>query len=288
MATAFNATVQAARVSEAAALRAGVVVSEVEGMADMRAVSALFEQVWGRGEEGVPLSSEVLRSMVHAGGAVTVARDVAAGALAGAAVLSLASDAGTYSFIAAAAPGSSDRGIGYALKLRQRSWALSRGRRSMTWTFDPLVSRNGRFNLTKLGATAEDYVADFYGRMTDGINGADDADRLVACWRLDDRNALAATEGTADEPRAPAPADAAVLAHGPDDQPSVLGDGAGNTWIRVPADIVALRRTDPVAAAEWRSATRTAFTHALADGSAATGVSRTGWYRIAAAAEDQA
>lgn len=283
----FNAAAQAARASDAASRRAGVVLSEAEDMADMRAVSALFEQVWGRGDEGVPLGSEVLRSLVHAGGAVTVARAVDGG-LVGAAALTLAPDAGTYSFIAAAAPGSADRGIGYALKLRQRSWALSCGLTSMTWTFDPLVSRNGRFNLTKLGARAGTYVPRFYGRMSDAINGDDDADRLVATWRLDDSAALSATEGTAPDPREPAPGDAEVLAHGPDGRPSHLHDEAADSWIRVPTDIVALRRTDAAAAAEWRSLTRAAFAAALVGGATATGVTRTGWYRIAHATKGQA
>jgi predicted GNAT superfamily acetyltransferase len=283
----FNATAQAARVSDAAARRAGVTLAEVEDMADMRAVSSLLEDVWGRGDEGVPLNSEVLRSLVHAGGAVTVARAVDGG-LVGAAALILAPHAGTYSFIAATAPGSADRGIGYALKLRQRSWALSGGLTSMTWTFDPLVSRNGRFNLTKLGARAGTYIPRFYGRMSDAINGDDDADRLVATWGLGDHAALSATEGTATDPREPAPSAADVLAHGPDGRPSHLRDGAADSWIRVPTDIVALRRTDAAAAAEWRSLTRSAFATALVDGAAATGVTRTGWYRITHATKEQA
>lgn len=283
----FNATAQAARVSDAASRRSGVTLSEAEDMADMRAVSALFEEVWGRSDEGVPLSSEVLRSLVHAGGAVTVARAVD-GALVGAAALTLAPDAGTYSFIAAAAPGSADRGIGYALKLRQRYWALSAGLTSMTWTFDPLVSRNGRFNLTKLGARAGTYVPCFYGRMSDAINGDDDADRLVATWRLAEGAALSATEGTGTDPREPAPSDAEVLAHGPDGRPSHLRDEAADSWIRVPADIVALRRADAGAASEWRALTRSAFAAALVDGAAATGVTRTGWYRITPATKEQA
>lgn len=282
----FNATAQAARVSDAASRRAGVVLCEVEDMADMHAVSALFEQVWGRSDEGVPLSSEVLRSLVHAGGAVTVARAIDRG-LAGAAALTLAPHAGTYSLIAAAAPGTADRGIGYALKLRQRSWALSGGLTSMTWTFDPLVSRNGRFNLTKLGARAWTYVPSFYGRMSDAINGDDDADRLVATWRLDDSAALSATEGTAPDLREPARDDVEVLADGPDGLPSHLRDEAGDIWIRVPTDIVTLRRTDAAAAAEWRSATRSAFAAALVDGAGATGVTRTGWYRITHATKEQ-
>jgi predicted GNAT superfamily acetyltransferase len=158
----------------------------------------------------------------------------------------------------------------------------------MTWTFDPLVSRNGRFNLTKLGARAGTYIPRFYGRMSDAINGDDDADRLVATWRLDDSAALAATEGTATDPREPAAGDAAVLAHGPDGEPSTLRDESADTWIRVPTDIVTLRRTDAAAAAEWRSLTRAAFANALVDGAAAAGVTRTGWYRITDATKGQA
>ncbi len=274
----FNVAAQAARVSDAACLRAGVVVSEVEDMTDMRAVSALFEEVWGRSEEGVPLNSEVLRSLVHAGGAVTAARS-ADGRLLGASALVLAPDAGTYSFIAASAPEHADRGIGHALKLRQRWWALTCGLTSMTWTFDPLVSRNGRFNLTKLGARAEEYVPGFYGRMTDAINGDDDADRLVATWRLDSGAALAASEGTAADVPEPPTTSATVVSVGPDGEPSHLDDALGVSWIRVPTDIVALRRTDATAAAEWRVVTRAAFAAALV-GAAATDVTRTGWYRI--------
>ena len=279
-----HATAQALRVSEAAAARAGVVMAEAEEMAVMHAVSALFEQVWGRNDEGVPLSSEVLRALAHAGGAVTVARS-ADGTLAGAAALALSSDAGTYSLIAAAAPGGSDRGIGYALKLRQRSWALRAGLTSMTWTFDPLVSRNARFNLTKLGATAESYIPSFYGEMHDEINQGDDSDRLVATWRLAGASAVAATEGRRSSATDPEPA--SVLATGPDGEPSYVTDVAGGSWIRVPGDIVAVRRGDAATAVAWRTCTREAFTDALAKGAVASGMTRTGWYQLSNAMEDQ-
>lgn len=55
----------------------------------------------------------------------------------------------TYSLVAAA-----DRGLGYAVKQAQRGWAMERGARTMRWTFDPLVGRNARFNLVKLGPPA--------------------------------------------------------------------------------------------------------------------------------------
>src|SRR5262249_42274544 len=74
--------------------------------------------------------------------------------------------------------------VGFALKLHQRAWALLRGVVEIEWTFDPLVRRNAHFNLGKLAADAVEYLPNFYGRMDDGINGADDTDRLLVSWRL--------------------------------------------------------------------------------------------------------
>jgi len=274
----FNAAAQARRVAETAAARADVTTTEVEEMADLRQVSHLWAQVWGRNDEGVPINSELLRSLAHAGGAVTVAHD-REGALAGAAALVLGADGTTYSLIAGTRPGAADRGIGHALKLRQRSWALDRGLTTMRWTFDPLVGRNARFNLTKLGAAADDYVESFYGRMADDINAGDDADRLVALWRLDSPEAVAASEGTASEPGEPDLARGSVVAVGPDGNPAYAVDEAG-AWCRVPRDVVALRRTDPAATAAWRRLVREAFADAFGRGLSATGMTRSSWYRF--------
>jgi len=43
-------------------------------------------------------------------------------------------------------------GIGKKLKLKQRDEAMSRGIQRVEWTFDPLETRNARFNLEILGA----------------------------------------------------------------------------------------------------------------------------------------
>jgi predicted GNAT superfamily acetyltransferase len=269
---------QAKHAAAAAARRAGVTVRVVDSMDELRSVSRLLESVWGRSPEGVPLCSEVMRSLVHAGGCITAAsRDRS---LVGAAALTVAAPAGsTYSLIAAAAPGAGDHGIGYAVKLHQRAWALAHGYRTMAWTFDPLVSRNARFNLVKLGAEARQYKARFYGRMDDDINGDDDADRLVATWALDSRRAVHAAEGTADEPAGPDDAGEVERA-GPDRRPMVVVDAAG-TWCRVPGDVVALRRTDPRQASQWRFAVREVMLPALAAGSVAGYVTRSGWYLLA-------
>jgi predicted GNAT superfamily acetyltransferase len=276
-ATGFNATAQAERIAVTAARRAGVTVSTPHAIEDLRSVSALLESVWGRTPEGVPVNSEMMRSLVHAGGSVTAAHD-GHGALVGAAVLSPAAPAGsTYSLIAAASSGHRDRGVGRAVKLAQRSWALRQGFRSMIWTFDPLVSRNARFNLATLGAVADAYEPSFYGRMSDSINGIDDSDRLVARWELDSQRVIAATEGTAPDPAPDAAAD--VLGSGPDGRPMLRADDAG-LWCRVPSDIVEVRRRAPEDAARWRSAVRAAVTQALADGRTAIHMTRDGWYLL--------
>lgn len=248
-------------------------------MGALREVSSLFEEVWGRSPEGVPIPSDLLRSFTHAGGSVAAAYE-GDGALAGAAVAVLSAPVGSaYSLIAAARAGSGDRGIGYAVKQHQRAWALGRGLDVITWTFDPLVGRNARFNLTKLGAEAHEYVESFYGRMSDDINRDDDADRLVAWWSLGSRQAVACSEGTAAEPEDPDLATAQVRALGPDGEPAFVSAGRV-WWCRVPSDIVALRRRQPRAASAWRRAVRGYFTEALGSGRCATAMTRTGWYQL--------
>lgn len=249
-------------------------VDVTESMAEIVEVSALFETVWGRNAEGVPMSSEFIRSLVHADGLVSVVHSD--GGLIGAAVLGRARPGHCYGYIAAAAPGRADRGIGFALKQHQRTWALAAEIHTMEWTFDPLVARNARFNLTKLGADVREYEVAFYGEMHDEQNAGEIGDRLVAHWRLDSERSERAARGEYDEP--PAPSND-VLAAGPDGEPLAWHDG-DHRWVRVPGDIQELRRTDPEAARPWRLAVREAFTDAFADGWVADGVTRLGTYHL--------
>ncbi len=59
------------------------------------------------------------------------------------------------------------RSVGFALKVHQRAWALSEGLEEISWTFDPLISRNAHFNLVKLAAEPTSYHRNFYGHMAD-------------------------------------------------------------------------------------------------------------------------
>lgn len=273
---------EAARAAEEAARECRVVVDEAEDSDTLQDVSALLESVWGRTGEGVPIPTDVMRSIVHAGGCVTTAHD-SRRTLAGAAVLTPAADGG-YSLIAATLPHQTSRGLGRALKLRQREWALERGWRRIQWTFDPLVSRNARFNLSKLGALATSYEQDFYGHMSDDINANDHSDRLVALWELDTARVVAAA-GRITADLAP-PDHATTLSHGPDGRPLLLGDGI-RKWCRAPEDIIAIRRQQPELALQWRTALRTVFLKAFTEGLIATGFSRDGWYALEQITKDE-
>ncbi|MDI6911089.1 GNAT family N-acetyltransferase [Nocardioides sp.] len=275
--TSFNTAAQASRAASAAAARAGVTVTGLESIADLRDASALLEAVWGRTPEGVPLPREMMRSLVHAGGLVSAAYGT--DRLLGVAVLGRSVGAACYSYLAATLPSSADRGTGFALKQHQRAWALGEGLTTMRWTFDPLVSRNARFNLSKLGARACIYEPAFYGRMSDALNGDDVADRLVAEWQLDSARAVSASEGTAVPAEAPAEADLTAVECGPDGGPA-WQLSTREAWCRVPTDVVSLRRTDPGLASAWREAVGAWLRPAFADGFVATSAGRTGWYHL--------
>ncbi|KAF5996934.1 chorismate synthase [Streptomyces sp. WAC00263] len=244
-----------------------VSIRTVHDVAGIAAVADLFSDVWQMPRSSPPYPAEVLHSLVHAGGAVHAAYDGTRLAGAAVAVFGQPGRQDTYSLVAAA-----DRGLGYAVKQAQRGWAMERGARTMRWTFDPLVGRNARFNLVKLGATGTEYLVDFYGPMADGVNDGDESDRLTVTWDL-----------TAPRtPRETGDRDAAPATHlAPDDTFLARRDTSDrHIWCRVPDDIVKLRAADPTLALRWRHAVRAVFTEAFAEGYVATGMSRDGWYTL--------
>lgn len=245
----------------------------------LRDVEGLLIAIWGMSPHGAPIPFDLLRSISHAGCNVSAAYDPG-GQLCGAAV-GIVSPGGsaTYSLIAGVLPGTGDKGVGFALKQHQRAWSLARGIESMTWTFDPLVSRNARFNLTKLGAVASEYAQNFYGEMQDEINANDESDRLVAVWPLSSARSIDASHGLIQDLEPSAAAVGNVLEYGPDQQP-VLLEAEGTIWCRAPRDIVAMRAAAPEQASQWRSVLRGILEPALASGYMASGVTRSGWYRL--------
>jgi len=176
-----------------AARAAGVAVRELAVLADLEAVYRLYDRIWRPDPSNPPVTTEMLRALSKAGNYVAGAYD--GDELVGACVgfFSPPADEALHSHIAGVTAAALGRGVGYALKLHQRAWALARGAQTIAWTFDPLVRRNAYFNLAKLAATPAEYLPNFYGGMNDGINGDDETDRLLVHWPL------AAPEVVADE-----------------------------------------------------------------------------------------
>ncbi|QIG42947.1 GNAT family N-acetyltransferase [Nocardioides anomalus] len=272
---------RAVQAADAAARAAGVTVRDLADLADLEGVVALFAGIWGRAENP-PVTLELLRAFTKAGNYVGGAFED--GRLVGACVgfFHAPGEDALHSHIAGVA--ASGRSVGFALKLHQRSWAMLRGVGEIAWTFDPLVSRNAYFNLVKLGATAAEYLPNFYGPMADALNGDDDSDRLLVRWRLGDPRVALACAGESVGPSAPdelATGAAVALGVGGDGGPAPGRlDGSGTFLVGVPPDIGRLRATDPATAQRWRLAVREALTALVGRGGRIDGFDRAGWYVV--------
>jgi len=84
-------------------------------------------------------------------------------------------------------PAWQSRGVGYALKVAQREAVLNQGVRLITWTYDPLESKNARLNIAKLGAVCNTYIRDLYGELDDELNRGLATDRFQVDWWIASR-----------------------------------------------------------------------------------------------------
>jgi predicted GNAT superfamily acetyltransferase len=171
------------------------------------------------------------------------------------------------------------QGVGYQLKAAQREAARGQGLRLITWTYDPLESRNATLNITKLGAVCNTYLENLYGEMRDGLNRGLASDRFQVDWwiasrRVDMRlssNRLPLTrdhyeqvgtrvlnEATFNPSSLPVPPDRILP----------LGDERG--LVEFPAFFQDVKRIDPGLALAWRMQTREIFQGAFASGYSVT------------------
>lgn len=234
------------------------VIREATSLDDLTAMHAVFAAQWGA--DGVP-QPNVLRAVEHAGGYAVVAEED--GRIVGGSLGWLGRTADgvplLHSHITGTLPEAMHRGIGFAIKQHQREWCLARGIEVVEWTFDPLVRRNAYFNLTKLGAVATEYHANFYGPMDDALNAGDETDRLVATWHLLGPRVDADVEGPL------------VLDVDEDGAPVVHDVDGDSLRFRLPAESPAPRRA-------WRLALRDTLGAAIERGHVAVAVTRDGCY----------
>jgi len=273
---------RAVQAAASAAASAGAEVAELRSRDDLRAAADLFVSVWGARPDGAPISRDLMRALAHTGNYVTGARR--GSELVGASVGFIANGGPEYklhSHITGLTPDAQVKGIGFALKLHQRAWAIARSLPVISWTFDPLTRRNAYFNLTKLGAEASGFLVNFYGQMDDRLNGGDETDRCEVTWDLTSERSEAASVRSLREPELEP-----LLAAGAVKVLEDRGDGRPRTravrgevrlcWI--PADIVALRSTEPDVARSWRLALRDTLGASIDEGFVASAMTRSGWY----------
>lgn len=240
-----GATERAAGQALRAAARAGVDIRPLTTVRDHEAAGMLFVELWGA--SGGELFDHMLTAL-HLAGNYLAGAYAPDGTLVGASVgfAALRGRRELHSHITGVAPSHQGAGVGAALKLHQRAWALERGLEVVTWTFDPLVRRNAAFNLRRLGAVVERYLPDLYGTMADALNAGGESDRLLVAWWVGDDVVARAAEGVPQTVR-PAP-------------------GAQVRTVATPEDIEALRRDDPAAAVAWRLRQRSELQPALETG----------------------
>ncbi|WFF00148.1 GNAT family N-acetyltransferase [Micromonospora sp. WMMD964] len=269
--------------ASASAAAARVRVAALTELDDLRAVHRLLISIWQPAPDNPPMTPELLRALSLAGNYVAGAFD--GSALVGACVGFFAAPERRelHSHIAGVSATVLGRGVGHALKLHQRAWALQQGATTIAWTFDPLVGRNAYFNLVKLAATPTRYLTNFYGSMHDRINGDDDTDRLLLHWSLTDPEVRQASAGSVRRWDAAARrrAGAAVALDRDADGAPVIGSITGDdVLVATPEDIEKLRVTDPATARQWRRALREVLGSLLAEDATVLGFDRAGWYLL--------
>lgn len=160
-----------------------------------------------------------------------------------------------------------DADIGYRLKMAQREFAMRIGVRLITWTYDPLESRNGRFNIGKIGAVCHKYARDFHGELT-GINAGLESDRFDVEWWVTSNR----VKGRTSKERKPLSLSSLInggalltnectfnsqgLLKPP---PNYISHPSNLILAEIPADFQEIKRQDFSLAVRWREHTRTLF-----------------------------
>ena len=248
------------------------VVRDLNSVDDLNQLKAVEKEVWGMSDEdAVPLT---LAIALRAAGNIFVGafdRDK----LVGFAFGFLGREQGQatiHSHMLAVLDRYRHLKLGARLKQAQRERAIAMGVREMTWTFDPLQSRNAHFNFAKLGVVSDTYKVDFYGPETSSMLHRNGTDRLWVRWLLQSRRVQDRLAGrgarseTLDALKLLAP----LVRFNGDGRPARadLAESLSRqrVSIEIPGEILEVERADMGLAREWREATRWAFREATQAG----------------------
>jgi len=228
-------------------------VRELKSLQDQDSGRKIFDLTWAL-DAGTEITPNLLQAMVHSGSYLSGA--FIENKIVGAAFAFPATNNGLHlhSHMTAVLPEFRDKGVGYALKIDQWNWAKKQKYSHLSWTFDPLVRRNAKLNIVKLGVDISSYYPNFYGAMPDALNAGDESDRLMVSWSTD-----------IDEPKA-----REFITHPkPDD-----------ILIEIPEDIVAIRSKNQSESMKWRGLVREQFLAAFGKNGKVVGFSANNEYVV--------
>ena len=207
-------------------------VRKLDNLQDQDSARKIFDITWSL-DAGTEITPNLLQAMVHSGSYLSGA--FIENKIIGAAFAFPATNNGLHlhSHMTAVLDEYRDKGVGYALKIDQWNWAKKNNYSHLSWTFDPLVRRNAKLNIAKLGVDISAYYPNFYGDMPDALNAGDESDRLMVSWSTD-INAPKARE-------------------------LICNPEPGDILIEIPEDIVAIRTKNQSESMKWRRQVREQF-----------------------------
>ena len=213
----------------------------------------IFDITWSM-DTGTEITPNLLQAMLHSGSYLSGA--FIDNKIVGAAFAFPATNGGLHlhSHMTAVLPEFRDKGVGYALKMDQWNWARRQNYSHLSWTFDPLVRRNAKLNIAKLGVDISAYHPNFYGDMPDALNAGDESDRLMVSWSTD-----------VDAPKA---------------RELITMLKPSDILIEIPEDIVAIRSKNQSESMKWRRQVREQFLAAFAKNGKVIGFSANNEYVV--------
>jgi predicted GNAT superfamily acetyltransferase len=213
----------------------------------------IFDKTWAM-DAGTEITPNLLQAMIHSGAYLSGA--FIDGNCVGAAFAFPATTGGLHlhSHMTAVLDKFRDKGIGHALKVDQYKWAKQNHYKEITWTFDPLVARNAKLNILKLGVDISAYYPNFYGDMPDELNAGDESDRVMASLK--------------------------VVGELPTPKTAITTPDASALLIAIPDDIVSIRVKDIAENLRWRRSVRDKFVGVLARGGKVVGFSANNEYVV--------
>ena len=260
----------------------------LETIEEMSAVETLQREVWPGSETDV-VPAHLLITAVHNGGLVlgaftndessTGSGERLVGFVFGFPGLEFTPDGPRpkhCSHIAGVYPEFRDGGVGFALKRAQWQVVRHQGLDHVTWTYDPLLSRNANLNIARLGAVCSTYRRSEYGDMRDEFNAGLPSDRFQVDWWINTKRverrlgkrprpalSLKHLARVGMHPLYSLASEPPNLPRPPEHVPAL---DAQLVAAEIPPDFLSLKSADFALARDWRFFTREFFEMAFARG----------------------